>query len=142
MIRFGNKISKGRNKGKTRRNWKPHVYHKKLHSDALNKTLNIKVTHDAMRSVRKSGGLDKYLLDDRPSRIREMGIFGWQLRWRIMQSPKIQQEFREERKKLGIPNPPTFQQWMKQKGIDMDKEVDQSTNIKEATKPTYNKKVH
>lgn len=142
MIRFGNKISKGRNKGRTRRNWKPHVYRKNLHSDALNKTLRVKVTHDAMRSIDKSGGLDKYLLDDRPSRIREMGIFGWQLRWRIMQSPKIKQEYQEQRKKLGIANPPTFKQWMKQKGIDIKEEVVESTNIKEETKPTYSKKVH
>lgn len=142
MIRFGNKISKGRNKGKTRRTWKPNVRRKKMHSDALEQDFHIKMTRKALRTIWKSGGLDKYLLDDRPSRIKEMGIFGWELRWKIMQSPKIKAQFREERKKLGLPEPPSFEEWMKQKEEQMKRDVNNLTNIKDATKPTYNSKVH
>lgn len=141
MIRFGNKISKGRNKGKTRRVWKPNVRRKKIYSEALEKDLFIKVTRKALRTIEKAGGLDKYLLDDRPSRIKEMGIFGWHLRWQVMQTPKIQEQFREERKRLELPEPPSFEEWLKQKEEQVNGEVRESTNIKDATKPIYDTKL-
>jgi len=134
-IQFGNKISKGRNKGRTRRSWKPNVRWKKLHSNALGKDLFIKVTRRALRTILKSGGLDNYLLDDRPPRIKEMGIFGWQLRWQIMQSPKIQEKFREQRKKLGLPEPPTFEEWMEEKWQEINTRVEKDINIKDRIMP-------
>ncbi|KAL1969518.1 hypothetical protein VTN77DRAFT_8956 [Rasamsonia byssochlamydoides] len=135
-IQFGNKISKGRNKGKTRRSWKPNVRRKKLWSDALGEHVFIKVTRKALRTIWKSGGLDNYLLDDRPGRIKELGVFGWQLRWRIMQTPKIQEKFREERKKLGLPEPPSFEEWLKDKEKELKESVEKDINIKDRTKPT------
>ncbi|KAA8648757.1 hypothetical protein EYZ11_006126 [Aspergillus tanneri] len=140
MIQFGNKISKGRNEGKTRRMWKPNVRRKKIHSEALGEDLYIKVTRKALRTIQKSGGLDKYLLDDRPGRIKELGVFGWELRWRVMQTPKIQEQFRQERKKLGLPEPPSFEEWLALKQAEVNASEQDETNIKEATKPTYNKK--
>ncbi|KAI9369251.1 ribosomal L28 family-domain-containing protein [Aspergillus egyptiacus] len=140
MIQFGNKISKGRNEGKTRRLWKPNVRRKKLWSEALGQFLFIKVTRKALRTIQKAGGLDEYLLDDRPARIKEMGLFGWKLRWQIMQTEKVQERFREERKRLGLPEPPTFEEWLKQKEAETKAQVEDLTDIKEATKPTYNDK--
>ncbi|PWY87655.1 hypothetical protein BO70DRAFT_311045 [Aspergillus heteromorphus CBS 117.55] len=140
MIQFGNKISQGRNEGKTRRLWKPNVRRKKLHSEALGEDLFIKVTRRALRTIYKSGGLDNYLLSDRPGRIRELGMFGWELRWKVMQTPKIQEQFKEERKKLGLPEPPTFEEWVKQKEADLKAEVEKGTNIRDITKPTLSKK--
>ncbi|GAQ08222.1 54S ribosomal protein L24, mitochondrial [Aspergillus lentulus] len=140
MIQFGNKISKGRNEGKTRRFWKPNVRRKKLWSEALGEYLYIKVTRKALRTIWKSGGLDNYLLDDRPGRIKELGIFGWELRWKVMQTPKIQEQFRQERKRLGLPEPPSFEEWVKQKEAEVKAKVEEETNIKEVTKPTYNEK--
>ncbi|RJE23060.1 hypothetical protein PHISCL_04589 [Aspergillus sclerotialis] len=142
MIQFGNKISDGRNKGKTRRSFKPNVRRKMIYSEALGKNLFIKVTQRALRTINKAGGLDNYLLDDRPCRVKEMGIFGWHLRWQIMQTPKIQEKFSRERKKLGIPPPPTFGEWMKQNKPNFKEEVEKGTNIKGLTRPTYNWKVH
>ncbi|OJJ44036.1 hypothetical protein ASPZODRAFT_135480 [Penicilliopsis zonata CBS 506.65] len=141
-IQFGNKISQGRNKGKTRRSWLPNVRRKKLYSEALDEHLFIKVTRKALRTIWKSGGLDKYLLDDRPGRIRELGVFGWELRWKIMQTPKIQEQFRQERKKLGLPEPPSFEEWVKQKEAELNSQVDELVNIKEQTKPIYNEKLY
>ncbi|KAL4887061.1 ribosomal L28 family-domain-containing protein [Aspergillus karnatakaensis] len=138
-IQFGNKISQGRNEGKTRRSWKPNVRRKKLWSDALEKFLFIKVTRKSLRTIRKSGGLDKYLLDDRPGRIKELGLFGWKLRWEVMQTPKIQAEFKEERKRLGLPEPPSFEEWLKQKEKEVKAKVEEHIDIGELTKPTYNK---
>ncbi|RMJ28129.1 hypothetical protein PHISP_00983 [Aspergillus sp. HF37] len=141
-INFGNKISKGRNKGKTRRVWKPNVLKMKLHSDALEKDLSIKTSTRVYRTIKKAGGLDKYLLDDRPSRIKELGIFGWKLRWRVMQAPKIKEQFSEERKKYGLPEPRSFEQWMKEKEAEAAEEARELTNVKDSTRPSYNWKVH
>lgn len=142
MIRFGNKISKGRNEGKTRRSWKPNVRRKKIWSDALNKFLFIKVTRRVLRTIRKSDGLDNYLLDDRPGRIKELGIFGWHLRWQVMQTPKIQEQMRQERQRLGLPEPPSFEEWLKQKEEEIKEKVEENINIKDKTKPFYNNKLY
>ncbi|ODM23242.1 hypothetical protein SI65_00831 [Aspergillus cristatus] len=142
MIQFGNKISQGRNEGKTRRMWKPNVRRKKLWSDALEDFVFIKITRKALRTIRKSGGLDNYLLDDRPGRVREMGIFGWQLRWQLMQTPKIQEQFREERKRLGLPEPLSFEEFVKQKEAEAQAKGEDKTNIKDETQPIYNEKLY
>lgn len=142
MIQFGNKISKGRNEGKTRRMWKPNVRRKKLYSEALGEDLYIKVTRKALRTIRKAGGLDNYLLDDRPGRIKELGIFGWELRWRVMQTPKIQEQFRQERKRLGLPEPLSFEEFVKQKEAELKEKAVDETNIKEVTKPIFNEKLY
>ena len=142
MIQFGNKISQGRNKGKTRRTWKPNVRRKKMWSDALEKFLFIKLTHRVLRTIWKSGGLDNYLLDDRPGRIKELGIFGWHLRWQVMQTPKIQEQMRQERERLNIPEPPSFEEWLKQKNVDIENQVEENININDRTKPIYNRKLY
>ena len=142
MIRFGNKISQGRNEGKTRRSWKPNVRRKKIWSDALEEYLFIKVTRSALRTIRKSGGLDKYLLDDRPGRVKELGIFGWELKWKVMQTPKIQKQFQEEQKKLGLPEPISFEEFVKQKEAEAKAKGEDNTDIKEETKPFYSEKLY
>lgn len=142
MIQFGNKISQGRNHGKTRRIWKPNVRRKKIWSNALEKNLFIKVTRKALRTIRKSGGLDNYLLDDRPGRVKELGIFGWQLKWEVMQTPKIQKQFQEERKRLGLPEPMSFEEFVKQKEAEAQKKGEDATNIREETKPFYDEKLY
>ncbi|OAX78516.1 hypothetical protein ACJ72_07175 [Emergomyces africanus] len=101
-IQFGNKISKGRNKGKTRRTWKPNIRHEELYSEALGKTLKLKVQHRVLRTIKKVGGLDQYLLGDKPARIKELGVFGWNLRWKVMQSKAMRQKFEEEQKELEL----------------------------------------
>jgi large subunit ribosomal protein L28 len=102
-IQFGNKISKGRNKGKTRRRWYPNVRLETIRSEALRKDLTIRITASCMRTINKCGGLDQYLLGDKPARIKELGLFGWKLRWKIMNSPIMQKKFAEERATLGLP---------------------------------------
>jgi large subunit ribosomal protein L28 len=101
-LQFGNKISKGRNKGKTRRRWYPNVRLETIRSEALGKDLTIRVTASCMRTINKCGGLDQYLLGDKPARIKELGLFGWKLRWKVMNSPMMRRKFAEERQKLGL----------------------------------------
>ena len=98
----GNKISKGRNKGKTKRSWQPNIKLETLRSEALNKDLTLRVTHTCLRTIKKCGGLDQYLLGDKPARIKELGLLGWKLRWAIMNAPSMQEKYKAERADLGL----------------------------------------
>lgn len=135
MIRFGNKISKGRNEGKTRRSWKPNVRRKKIHSEALGEDLFIKVTRKALRTIEKEGGLDQYLLNDSVARIKELGMFGWELRWKVMQTPMIQERFEKQRKAFNLPQPKTMEEWLKEKEDEINAKVQERLNIDQLTKP-------
>ncbi|CAG7920868.1 unnamed protein product [Penicillium olsonii] len=133
-IQFGNKISKGRNEGKTRRSWKPNVRRKKIESKALGEDLFIKVTRRALRSINNAGGLDKYLISDRPTRIKELGPFGWNLRYQVMNSKYYQKKYEAERKKLGVPTPPTMDQYMASKQAEMEQKI-RDIDLDALTKP-------
>lgn len=135
MIRFGNKISDGRNEGKTRRSWKPNVRRKKIWSEALGENLYIKVTRRALRTIQTEGGLDKYLISDKPARIKELGMFGWELRWKVMQSPAMQEKFKGERRALGLPEPQSFEEWVKTKEDEIEATIKERLDIKSITKP-------
>jgi len=56
-----------------------------------------------LRTLDKVGGLDEYLLGEKTARVRELGMGGWKLRWRIMQTEKVKERFRVERVKMGLP---------------------------------------
>src|SRR5436190_19107090 len=113
IIQFGNQISKGRNKGRTRRTWKPNIRKESLYSNALGRFLELKVQHRVLRTIKKVGGLDEYLLGDKPARIKELGTFGWGLRWKVMQSPAMRKRFSAERNTLGLSaTPETFSRFL------------------------------
>lgn len=102
-IQSGNKISDGRNKGRTLRKWYPNVRVEKLRSTALNVEMAIPTTARVMRTITKCGGLDEYLLGEKPARIKELGLLGWKLRWLVLKSKNIQEKHRKQREKLGLP---------------------------------------
>ncbi|KAK3386758.1 hypothetical protein B0H63DRAFT_391543 [Podospora didyma] len=101
-IRFGNNVSK-QNEIKTRRNWRPNVHHKRLWSVSLRTFVRTRLTTRVLRTIDKVGGLDAYLLGIKPARVRELGPWGWRLRWRVMQTPIIRKQFAEQRAALGLP---------------------------------------
>ncbi|KAI9783038.1 MAG: 39S ribosomal protein L24, mitochondrial [Candelina submexicana] len=101
-IQFGNKISE-RTEIKTRRHWRPNIQHKRLWSASLEEWLKIRVAPRVLRTIDKVGGLDEYLLGEKPARIKELGMGGWRLRWRIMQTDVVRERYRLEREKLGLP---------------------------------------
>jgi large subunit ribosomal protein L28 len=69
----------------------------------LGSFIKIRITARVLRTVDKCGGLDEYLLGEKAGRIKELGMGGWKLRWRIMQTEKVKERFRLQRKKLGLP---------------------------------------
>ena len=102
MIQFGNTVSE-RTEIKNRRRWKPNIQHKRLWSAALAQWLRIRIAPRVLRTIDKVGGLDEYLLGEKPARIKELGMAGWLLRWRIMQTDAVKERYRLERIRLGLP---------------------------------------
>jgi len=47
---------------KSKRRFEPNLQHAHLHSDALGRSVHLRVTTRALRTVQKNGGLDAYLL--------------------------------------------------------------------------------
>jgi large subunit ribosomal protein L28 len=92
-----------KNEIKTRRYWRPNVQQKRMWSGYLNTFIRTRITTRIIRTVDKVGGLDEYLLGNSKGRIKELGVGGWKLRWRVMQTQGAKQRFREERLALGLP---------------------------------------
>ena len=44
----------------------------------------MKVATRVLRTIDKVGGLDQYLLGEKAGRVKELGVEGWRLRWRVM----------------------------------------------------------
>ncbi|SPQ27108.1 21745ee3-358f-4d16-9478-8f28aee4ca86 [Thermothielavioides terrestris] len=101
-IRFGNHVSEEHNT-KARRKWRPNVQHKGLWSASLGVFVRTRVTTRVLRTIDKAGGLDEYLLGRTPQRVKDLGPWGWRLRWRIMQTPAVRARFAAERAALGLP---------------------------------------
>jgi large subunit ribosomal protein L28 len=101
-IHFGNMVSE-RNKIKTRRYWRPNVHRKRLWSESLGSFIRMRITTRVLRTIDKCGGLDEYLLGEKAARVKDLGVAGWKLRWRIMQTEKVKERFRAEREAAGLP---------------------------------------
>ena len=101
-IQYGNKVSE-RNEVKTRRVWRPNIHRKRLWSDALQKFIQLKVQARVLRTIDKVGGLDEYLLGEKSARIKELGVAGWALRWRIMQTKAVMERLGRRREEVGVP---------------------------------------
>jgi large subunit ribosomal protein L28 len=100
-IRTGNTVSE-RTETKNRRKWHPNVRTKRLWSDALGRFVRVRVLARVLRTIDKLGGLDEYLLGEKTRRVRELGMAGWRLRWRLMRTDKVRERFRAQRLALGL----------------------------------------
>jgi large subunit ribosomal protein L28 len=100
-IRFGNIVTP-KYEVKTRRKWRVNIHRKRLWSESLKAYVQTRVTTRVMRTIDKVGGLDEYLLGSKPGRVKELGPWGWRLRWRVMQTPAVRARFAEERRALGL----------------------------------------
>lgn len=86
-------------KNKNLRAHKPNIVKAKLWSETLNKTIATRVSTTVLRTVTREGGLDNYLLKDKPARVKTMGLKGWNLRYDVMK--KKQLDLLPEREKDG-----------------------------------------
>ncbi|KAN0133023.1 hypothetical protein V8E53_009053 [Lactarius tabidus] len=59
-------------KQKTRRTWLPNIQTKRLFSDALGEKVRVKLSMRALKTIRKYGGLDKYVLKTKAD------LLGWE----------------------------------------------------------------
>lgn len=84
VIAFGNKVSEMGNR--SRRSWLPNVITKSLWSSALNRMLKMKMTARVLRTITKEGGLDAYVTKEKEARVKELGLFGWKLRYDILKA--------------------------------------------------------
>ncbi|MCJ1476490.1 39S ribosomal protein L24, mitochondrial [Lambiella insularis] len=98
----GNNVSP-RTETKTRRKWWPNIHSHRLWSDALDRFVRVKVQARVMRTIDKVGGLDEYLLGEKAGRIKELGMGGWALRWRLMRTEKVRESYRAQRRAMGLP---------------------------------------
>ena len=72
----------------------PNIVKAKLWSETLNRAISTRVSTTLFRTVDKEGGLDNYLLKDKPARIKTMGLKGWRLRYEIMKQKQIEEQSR------------------------------------------------
>ena len=60
-VQTGNNVSHAHNK--SRRRFLPHLQPTSLFSEALGRTVRLRITANAIRTIEHKGGLDAYLLD-------------------------------------------------------------------------------
>jgi large subunit ribosomal protein L28 len=65
--------------------------------------VRVKVLARVLRTIDKVGGLDEYLLGESAARVKELGMGGWALRWRVMRTEWYRMRRVEERRRLGLP---------------------------------------
>ncbi|KZP16993.1 hypothetical protein FIBSPDRAFT_793624 [Athelia psychrophila] len=85
MRRSGNNVP--HSKHKTKRTWLPNVRSKKLPLEATGETLKLKVTVRALRSIRKAGGLDNYVMNTKSTLLGMEGM-----RLRVLVRARLEEE--------------------------------------------------
>lgn len=100
-IRFGNNVAE-RHNNKSRRFWRPNVHVKAFFSPSLGARVKTRLTLRVLKTIRREGGIENYLLKSKPARIKELGPGGWNLRWLLMQTQAVQRRLNEERIELGL----------------------------------------
>ncbi|PHH91625.1 hypothetical protein CDD83_10969 [Cordyceps sp. RAO-2017] len=100
-VRFGNSVAE-KHQTKSRRFWRPNVKIKHLFSPALGANIKTRLTLRVLKTIRREGSIDDYLLKSKPARLKELGPGGWCLRWLLMQTQAVQRRFNDERVALGL----------------------------------------
>ncbi|EGV61914.1 hypothetical protein PSN45_000609 [Yamadazyma tenuis] len=69
---------------KNLRSHKPNIVSSSIYSEILDKVFKVKVSTRVLKTISKEGGLDNYLLKDKPARIKTMGKVAWRIKYDIM----------------------------------------------------------
>jgi large subunit ribosomal protein L28 len=72
QLQFGHNVSHSNRK--TNRTFHPNLQSVTLHSDALGRSLALRIATGTLRSVQKLGGLDAFLLAADPARLTPRGL--------------------------------------------------------------------
>lgn len=100
-IRFGNNVSEAHSV-KTPRFWRPNVHVRVYYSDSLGARIKTRLTMRVLKTIKREGGIENYLLKNKPARVKELGPGGWKLRWLLMQTRAVQERLNAERVALGL----------------------------------------
>ncbi|TFY80167.1 hypothetical protein EWM64_g3838 [Hericium alpestre] len=77
MKQYGNNVPFS--KHKTRRTWLPNVQSKRLFSEALGSNIRVKLTTRALKTIKKHGGIDQYVMQTKSE------LLGWEgMRIRVL----------------------------------------------------------
>ncbi|KAI0078090.1 hypothetical protein K474DRAFT_1683975 [Panus rudis PR-1116 ss-1] len=88
-------------KHKSRRSWLPNVHNKRFFSEALQDFVRVKVSTKALKTIKKHGGIDQYVLKTKPE------LLGWEgMRIRVMVREKLVESGRDIASILAKPTPP------------------------------------
>ncbi|KAF3933302.1 hypothetical protein ABW19_dt0200402 [Dactylella cylindrospora] len=131
-IQFGNNIPE-KEFTITRRKWYPNIKHKKLWSFGLGEWVDCKLATGVLRTIDKVGGLDNYLLSEKPARLKELGPWGWELRHRLQSTKAIQRRYQNERLKMGLITVPQMLKQNKKLGINRGVQLKKATYKKVVT---------
>ncbi|KAF9878458.1 ribosomal L28 family protein [Colletotrichum karsti] len=104
-IRTGHNVSEKHHQVSPRV-WRPNVHRRKLWSECLGAWVRTRLTTRVLRTVRKEGGLDEYVLKNKAARVKELGPGGWKLRWLVMQTLEYRYRMFRERRALGVVDRP------------------------------------
>jgi large subunit ribosomal protein L28 len=85
IIQFGHRIV-GDFKKHNKRTFKPNIQRARLYSETLKKTFRLRVATKVLRTISREGGLDNYLIKDTPQRVKQLGLKGWELRYRVLRT--------------------------------------------------------
>lgn len=98
FISTGHQISEFKNKHL--RYIKPNVQRHKLWSESLNRRIRVRVVNSVLKTITKEGGLDNYLIKDKSARIKELGPYGWRLRYEVLKKMEENEKKLDEAKSL------------------------------------------
>lgn len=71
--------------------------------DSLNVRIKTKLSMRVLKTIKKEGSLEAYLLKNKPARIKALGPAGWNLRWLLTLTQWHQAQMNAERVRLGLP---------------------------------------
>ncbi|CAH2351543.1 54S ribosomal protein L24, mitochondrial [[Candida] railenensis] len=87
--RSGHTCSEAENKNK--RTYLPNIVNKRLWSEALNTAIKLRVSTKVLKTITKDGGLDEYLTKDTSTRIKTLGLKGWELKYKVLKAREFAQ---------------------------------------------------
>lgn len=87
--RTGHTCSEAENKNK--RTFLPNIVNKRLWSEALNKAVKLRVSTKVLKTITKEGGLDEYLTKESATRVKTLGLKGWELKYKVLKGREFSQ---------------------------------------------------